>query len=587
MTVIMKGLFIFAAWIVLEANPGPAAVLAPAAGAFTAIGVFLFRKNGYASAFFCALLCVGFVMRLELEEQAHAFPAKIRGVSPADKSLGIRLRGEVGREAAPGWFVVKVDTASIEARGRKFRGRHQVRSFWGPWSEKQTIEGMKTFLLLAHFGDHQVRSGCRFDARFYGGSLPREAADSSFDRYVKTKGGVGSLRVHSWNVIELRCPEPGWRENLVAAVKKNLMEGARLSGRPLEASMALLLGQAGMLDKEFKTMGRELGILHIFAASGFHLAVFYACFHLPVRHFFGRMHPVSLLLPLPPCFLYLLILDFPVSLSRAFVFVCFAALKSVVHRRTTHADTLLNTAIALLFWMPREVFSLSSVLSFGAAAGILYFYRPIYDALPAVRNRFCRFITAEFALGASAGAVAVPILLLMFHAHSFSSPVINLVLGPLTAFALPLLSLYAMVTFLPGNDLFSQILGAPVRWVMTAFVKSTEAASQMSLYAQYPSAGCWLFLPALFLIVLVLMRIRLSQRASVSSVNGWLRLCLFLLGPGGALFSLAAFTLADFFGMKESALIVFGNAEELRPDFLRPLVPLFAWVNSLSTVLSP
>ncbi len=108
---------------------------------------------------------------------------------------------------------------------------------------------------------------------------------------------------------------------------------------------------------------RKMGISHLFSASGLHLGLLFGAIVLPFR---------LLSLPLTgtfcafmACFFYVLLLDFRLSILRAFLFLFIYLANRAVGRQTSGVDTLFLTALVIEKISPLSSFSPSFLLSFG------------------------------------------------------------------------------------------------------------------------------------------------------------------------------------------------------------------------------
>ena len=123
---------------------------------------------------------------------------------------------------------------------------------------------------------------------------------------------------------------------------------------------------------------RKMGIAHLFAASGLHLGLLFAIFYLPF-----------LWLSLPKwgeaigfivCSLFLVLLDFPVSLLRAYLFLVIYLVLKYLDRKTSPFYIFFFVACLSEMISPLSVFTYSFLLSFGITGCILLsfpFFRKI------------------------------------------------------------------------------------------------------------------------------------------------------------------------------------------------------------------
>jgi ComEC/Rec2-related protein len=219
---------------------------------------------------------------------------------------------------------------------------------------------------------------------------------------------------------------------------KILLERGKIRHTAKDIAMGLIFGDSGYLSASLKSAAREGGILHLFAASGLHIGILTGflllfCQKIPFLDYFSEK-----IIPILIGFLYLWMLNFPVSLTRAFCFAFLATLAKILFKKVKSSDMVLIAATVVCAFDYPSYLTLSFLLSFGAVCGILFLKDPIEKTMFGTKkNLFIENLT----LSISASIGTFPSLVYWFHSFSFGSILINLVLVPLTGFLLPVLYL--------------------------------------------------------------------------------------------------------------------------------------------------
>lgn len=226
---------------------------------------------------------------------------------------------------------------------------------------------------------------------------------------------------------------------------EDILFRAGLTDYANDIAMGLFLGDASYLENEFKQKVKEGGILHLFAASGLHIGVF-----IGFLFFFANRIPffnyyTERIFPLLFAFLYLYLLNFPVSLLRAYIFASLFILGSLFFRKMKSVDLLLVSAAILLFIDRENFLTLSFNLSYSAVCGILFFKKYLDDLF---FGKMKNFFTENFSISISASLGTYPILIFYFKSFSFGSIFLNLILVPLTSLLLPLLYISLFFKFI-------------------------------------------------------------------------------------------------------------------------------------------
>lgn len=217
---------------------------------------------------------------------------------------------------------------------------------------------------------------------------------------------------------------------------EKLLEAGRLEGTPKNIAMGLIFGDSSYLSYDFKAKAREAGILHLFAASGLHLGIiiFFLSYIAEKVPFFN--YYTSKIFPLFIAFLYIYLLNFPVSLTRAYLFASLYIFSSLFYRKLKSIDLILITSMFICFFDRESYLSLSFYLSFFAVCGILFLKSYLDRVLFSDRKNL---LTENLTLSISASLGTFPVLVFFFNSYSYGSILINIVLVPLTSFILPIL----------------------------------------------------------------------------------------------------------------------------------------------------
>lgn len=418
----------------------------------------------------------------------------------------------------------------------KKRKRGYFKKVWveerGEKSVPLTPEEANPFPVLAKIynTDRALYPGCSLELNISGRGTPVRI-DGGFASYIKRKGGSGYIRLSgNYHISEIRCPEPGIRETIRSRMEGILEHRFSLSPDAKRSALGMLLGESSRMGRNFKSEASSLGILHVFAASGLHLGIFYGMLYLPLSAGLGKKRILSLMMPLPFAFAYLYLLNFPVSLTRAFIFALFFALQSIIHRRSTVGNHLLNGAVLLLFFFPGEFLSVSGALSFGAVTGILYFYGKIRKIFYTGKNKLLSFVFDQLAISLSASLFTAPVIVYFFGNHPHMGLFANGVIVPLVGLVLPLLYGTVIADLLSVPAFIAYPFHLPVQWGMESFVYLVRAISPFSLsviYSHESPIPVVFSLPviaslALMILTLLLSRHDHSSRNDSSRRRFWL-----------------------------------------------------------------
>jgi competence protein ComEC len=273
---------------------------------------------------------------------------------------------------------------------------------------------------------------------------------------LDARAGVWTLRIKSPVLIDARAERDRFfLEKLVDPVERRLERGLRelpdvASARVLEA---LVLGRSFALGRERKQQLRRLGLSHLFAVSGLHVALLAALLH----PFAGRLPPtLRVLLIVSLVGGYTLLTGARPATIRA-ALMASALLLSLSVRRPSFALHALSMAVALMVvWSPAVVSDLGFQLSVSATSGILC----LGPALHGRWRRLPHFLSLP--LGASIGAQlgSSPWTWSRFGLVHPAAPLLNLIAIPwLTAVLATAFAWASLCLIDPGiSTLFGPVL---------------------------------------------------------------------------------------------------------------------------------
>ncbi|NQZ66007.1 MAG: ComEC/Rec2 family competence protein [Mycoplasmatales bacterium] len=133
----------------------------------------------------------------------------------------------------------------------------------------------------------------------------------------------------------------------------------------------VLLGMKTDDSKMIYHLSIEMNVVHLFVISGFHISLFF----IITNKIFKKMkikEKLSGWLSILPIYVYLIILNFPLSASRATLLVTFSVINKSFFKSKFNSLELLGLTMGVMFAInPRSIYSLSFILTFMATFVIL------------------------------------------------------------------------------------------------------------------------------------------------------------------------------------------------------------------------
>ncbi len=258
---------------------------------------------------------------------------------------------------------------------KKRRGKKEALLFSeeGPaWARGKVFvsRGLDQMVRSASARSEEDLMDCRFQVRGRFRLFDHTTLPGLFDEesYQQRQGHWAVLDIlHP--VLLQRGAGPGrWMEELRGRIRK----ACEPLGKPGASFFRrILLGSEEGLGKEIKEPMKELGMLHLLAASGLHISLLFSTgLHLLSLVTGKRQRAVLFLFSL--LFFYATLLGFPPSILRALLFVAAKEFALWRRRKTLTLRTLLFAATVLLVLWPASLFQPGFQLSFLCALGIYY-----------------------------------------------------------------------------------------------------------------------------------------------------------------------------------------------------------------------
>jgi competence protein ComEC len=204
---------------------------------------------------------------------------------------------------------------------------------------------------------------------------------------------------------------------------------------------ALIFGEISLLDHHVETAYQELGIVHLLAISGSHVALLVSgIYYLFI--FCGLTHEktkIVLIILLP---VYMILTGAAPSVIRACFMVMVYFLIKLSKRKTSPLDVISFTFLFLLVINPYYLFHIGFQLSYAVTYGLLLSFRIV--------EHFSSWLVKLTVVSMIAQLCSLPLLLFHFYEVSLISLPMNMLFVPLYSFIvlpLSLISTLIMVAF--------------------------------------------------------------------------------------------------------------------------------------------
>lgn len=263
----------------------------------------------------------------------------------------------------------------------------------------------------------------------------------NMENYLKSNGSVGQLQVTQYELIGKNTDFITFMAGQRFKVKQHIRDHFPLS---LQAEAeALLIGSREQMPSDMQSAYQTLGITHLFAISGLHVAlVVWLIYEIMIRLGVRRETANWLLIIALP--LYALLAGGAPSVWRSVSVTEIVLISTLFQRKIPIEDAFSLSIMGFVFLTPWIIFQIGFQLSYLAAFSLIY----SSILLKSTHSYYLQ----SFILTAVCQVIVYPILLYHFYEISISSFLANLIFVPLFTFlVLPLNLLFLLLTFVVSS----------------------------------------------------------------------------------------------------------------------------------------
>ncbi|QQK07653.1 DNA internalization-related competence protein ComEC/Rec2 [Miniphocaeibacter halophilus] len=197
------------------------------------------------------------------------------------------------------------------------------------------------------------------------------------------------------------------------------------------------------LSEEYTNMYKNLGIMHILSVSGLHIVILQSLLMFCLNFIIINKN-TKRILSLFLIFLYCLLIGFPISAIRAFIFLFIDFISSVSMRPKVQIKTISISAILILLINPWSIFDLGFQFSFLSVLGIAIIYPLLKN-----KNYANGSILNLFYITLAINILIIPLQLYYFKNFSIAFFLGNIIAIPILTIIINISVIYMLVNFLP------------------------------------------------------------------------------------------------------------------------------------------
>ncbi len=189
------------------------------------------------------------------------------------------------------------------------------------------------------------------------------------------------------------------------------------------------------------------GLSHIFSLSGLHVGFLMGLIYLVTKRL-KLNRKLTLAISVLVLLFYGIITGFPSGLKRAAIMTVCALSAPIFRGKNDPLNTLGVACFFIILLSPRELFSLSCLMSVGAVLGIVIFYRPLKKIIVKKDNGLVKYLGEGVCMTLSSNIFLLPVMCNVFNSFPVYAVVGNLVVLPLVSVSFTLLAVIAILTLI-------------------------------------------------------------------------------------------------------------------------------------------
>ncbi len=236
-------------------------------------------------------------------------------------------------------------------------------------------EEENTIIYVKEENEVKENSVAQFTGRIADNRFSKNRMMFNYDNYLKSKkiGAVVFLKGDANTLKE----DVSWFRDLSVDFK-NYTENTfydKLDKENADIILSIILGNSDYLDESTYDGIKEMGLAHIFAVSGTHIALMYVFLITLFRHFLN--YRLSWVLTWVLIWLYGFLIGFPVTVLRALVMFTVLFGAEMFYRKYNSLNSIGLAALILTLYNPFWITDAGFLLSFMAALSLIFYNRYI------------------------------------------------------------------------------------------------------------------------------------------------------------------------------------------------------------------
>lgn len=231
----------------------------------------------------------------------------------------------------------------------------------------------KNYLLLNIYGNKKLDIGNIVEIKGELETIPKNTNNNLFNlkNYYKSQYVHKKTNLKDRDIEIIKTEKSFYKKNdeFKKYVEKNIDKGIQTKEKTV--LKAMITGDKSYIEEEYLDKIRGLGIGHILAISGFHIGLLYGGIYFLLFKILKLNKRIAQIISISSIWLYIGVIEFPVSAVRAGLFISLFILSKLLEMRFDPLNTTGFIGLVLLLYKPLYILDLGYQLSFLGTVFIL------------------------------------------------------------------------------------------------------------------------------------------------------------------------------------------------------------------------
>ena len=376
------------------------------------------------------------------------------------------------------------------------------------------IKLKKKFILLTKNKEIEYGNKIKLEGTYIKPSKSRNYRGFDYSNYLKTENIYGTIEqngkielIKEKNINYLFINLYKVKNKIIKNINNKFPEETR------GVVLGILLGDKSSIEEDVRQNFADSSLSHILAVSGTHISYVVICISVLFKKLKLNKNIRKVLTSLV-LFMYLYLVDFSVSATRAVIMSTIVIMQMLFYRKQDTITTIAFSSIIILINNPYAILNIGFLLSYGGTIGIILFVNRIsIESKEDFFQRFKSYLKDICIVTISAQTIIMPIIIYYFNTISFtfiiSNIIASLIIGPIIMIGLVIIAIsFFKIPIISLIIRFYNIL-------IVILVKTADIISKIpisKIYLKTPTTLEIIFYYSVVFLIALLIYIKKSNR---------------------------------------------------------------------------